>query len=164
MRTDFMLNVNRSADDIIIKGYVDDDSNVVITDPEMSGGGAQPMVLLASGEYVKNTETETTMSIPVEYSGTPKMILVYAPELISGVTQQGRWLKIYNLPEEIAGAGYPDPLYSNYIFAATGVPSVNATDTMSLDAENSVIICNQVNATYAVKNNTYKWFIWGYEE
>ena len=52
MRNDFNLNVNRGADDVIIKGYVDEDNQVIITEPDIGSGGG------GSADILKLTFTE----------------------------------------------------------------------------------------------------------
>lgn len=63
MRNDFNLNVNRETDDVIIKGYVDDDNQVIITEPDIGsgggdgGGGAAGILKLTFTEDPENAGT-----------------------------------------------------------------------------------------------------------
>ena len=124
-----------------------------------SGGGTK---LLASGTYTKATGSTASMTIPVSFTGTPTQIFVYAPEPVESVAQTRQWIRqLYLEPEAAENFTYSFAL--GVYRTATGTQGTQAISNTNciLKNDNTELYLSLINSTYVVRDNTYKWYIWG---
>lgn len=112
MRNDFNLNVNRETDDVIIKGYVDDDNQVIITEPDIGsgggdgggdgGGGSAGSLKLTFTEDPENEGTYVCDHTWQEiYDAVTNGVIVYSitPFYDNTLTEIGKTVTVYSLIE-----------------------------------------------------------------
>lgn len=128
----------------------------IIDNGGKSGGGGE--ILLASGTYEK-TDSSASLVIPVSFTGTPVCIFVHAPNPIEGESQSFAWVAQYSQHDEIKNIGVTD--FGNTI-------TQNASGTLSLtygrpvlNSAKTTITCQRGSTATPIKNNTYRWYIWG---
>ena len=124
------------------------------------GGGASGWTLLASGSYTK-TGTATALSIPVSYSGTPKIMCVRVQEPIADTGQAVAAFKYIDMPNsDMAG------FFANGAAQARGRTSANAYNYVSIDPANATLTATamtwaRVTSSLLWQPNTYNWYIYG---
>ncbi len=119
--------------------------------------------LLGSGTYTWAGGSQT-LTIPISFTGTPKMFGLIADEPIADTAQMVSVCKL-------AGSGLlPDVLHSpdqrDFFVTGWGQGADNAVvhEVVSLgDPKMSAtqMVCTKFSETYPWKANTYSWYIWG---
>lgn len=108
MRNDFNLNIARDDGEVLIKGYVDNAKNVVITEPDIGsgdgggGGGSAGVLKLTFTEDPENAGTyvcdHTWQDI---YDAVTNGVIVYSitPFYDNTLTEIGKTMTVYSLIE-----------------------------------------------------------------
>ena len=131
--------------------------------PDVGGGGGGGLQLLGSGTYVKASQS-TSLSIPVTYTGDPKLFYMYVPEPVANTGQTvfgARWVDMDNAetdPYTHNGAGFG--MYS----AQNSTNTIGWSNPTNLTwpglTDTTMTFGRAINyANYLA--NTYKWFIYG---
>lgn len=127
--------------------------------------GGKEVKLLASGTYTKtdNASKPYEVRIPVSFTGTPTQVYVYAPNPISGKKQTIQWIKQFGLEQE-AAANFARALAVTVYYAANGATGAQYGNGLNFVTNNTILNCGVTSYDYQDLDNTYNWYIWGYEE
>ena len=127
------------------------------------GGGGGGLQLLGSGTYIKPSQS-TSLSIPVTYTGDPKLFYMYVPELVANTGQTvfgARWMDLENAetdPYTHNGSGFSMYSAQNTTNAIVwGAPTNVTWPALTANTMTFGRVFNYAN--YLA--NTYKWFIYG---
>lgn len=127
-----------------------------------TGGGGSELTLLASGEYVK-TSSSSSLSIPVSYSGTPRLFYAYVetPLDATGQTVLGACF----LVNDPAIDPYTDNTGKIWFYAGRGTNNAysysSGTRLVIPSLTSSTATFFRANAAWNYQANTYKWYIYG---
>lgn len=124
------------------------------------GGGASGWALLASGSYTK-AGTATALTIPVSYSGTPKIMCVRVQEPIADTGQAVAAFKYIDMPNSDMAA-----FFTRGSAQARGRTSANAYNYSNIDPANATLTATamtwaRVTSSLLWQPNTYDWWIYG---
>lgn len=127
------------------------------------GGGGGGLQLLASGTYIKPSQG-SNLSIPVTYTGDPKLFYMYVPTPIADTGQTvfgARWVDMDNTetdPYTHNGAGFGMYTMRN----ATNAINWSNPSNVTWPGITDTAMTFGRSANYAnYLANTYKWFIYG---
>lgn len=127
--------------------------------------GGKEVKLLASGTYTKtdNASKPYEVRIPVSFTGTPTQVYVYAPNPIEGKKQTIQWIRQFGLEQE-AAANFARAFGASLYYTANGSTGAQYGGSLNFAANNTILNCGIVSYDYPDLDNTYNWYIWGYEE
>lgn len=129
----------------------------------VAASGGKEVKLLASGSYTKTNFATTpgNVQIPVSFSGEPTQVFVYVPTPIASTNQALNWA--WQVKQE-------DAMSTNFgrALAVVGGRASNGSTYYTLsvpkfESNNTILTCGQYNGSYQCRDNTYLWYIWGYE-
>lgn len=126
------------------------------------GGGASGWALLASGSYTK-TNTAAALTIPVSFSGTPKIMCVRVQEELTDTGQALAAFKYIDMPNsEMAAYG----AFAKGAAQARTKNSSNAYSYATVNTEASTLSATtmtwqRVTSSLLWQPNTYDWWIYG---
>lgn len=126
----------------------------------VQGSSGKEVKLLASGSYTKTdyATVPSRVDIPVSFTGTPTQVLVYVPQQISGVAQSVKWIWQIKLEDPA------DTVFSGRKLALVGnQQNYYQNSGPSFESNNTILRCGQYNSNTPCRDNTYLWYIWGYE-
>lgn len=106
----------------------------------------------------------TTITIPVAYSGMPKLFGLIADEAIADTAQAMSFCKLIDgevYPEEFVPPDEKVGMIKAWGLSAAGVTMHNFVSTEQAALSSSQMSCTQFSASYPWKANTYKWYVWG---
>ena len=132
---------------------------------KLTGGGAAAggYELLGSGSYTW-AGGSSTLSIPISFTGTPKLFGLIADEPLADTAQMVCVCKLGD------GSLFPDVFHSpdrrDFFVSGWGRGADNATvhEVVSLEDPKmsaSQMVCTKASAAYPWRANTYSWYIWG---
>lgn len=162
----------REIDEILVKGYVDEDGPHVIKvvngeEEEIGGEGSTELKVLASGTYTTGNSV-TNLTIPVQYTGTPLYAYLYADTITEGSAQNvfGFIMPASNIVEgsRIPSAYIPNGIKYHTDISATGAYTVGRTNSggqFQINANN--LFFGRVSPSQPWMPNTeYHWVIVGF--
>ena len=136
-----------------------------VSEIQAISSGGKEVKLLASGTYTKtdNASSPYAVRIPVSFTGTPTQVYVYAPNPISGKKQTIQWIRQFVLEQE-AAANFARALEAAVYYTASGGTGAQHGAGLDFVNNNTILNCGIVSYDYPDLDNTYNWYIWGYEE
>lgn len=124
----------------------------------VKSGGSPGYALLASDTYTQAANTNT-MTIPVDYSGTPIAVFVEAQTFSNEGNQTAAW---FSFKPTFSDAAALFPLVEQCKIAnANGYLSNRAITGTPCSFDNNSIVVHQYSGSIPIRANTYNWYIWG---
>lgn len=131
--------------------------------PKKGGGAGSAFKLLASGTFATG-DSVTTMSIPVTYTGEPKLIMVIAKNVVADTAQTVFGFLITEFPNNTLE--FPNG-YGGYVSQNTYnnlIHNVIARNQNTFRITETTIIFGRPSVGYPwMPNTTFDWYIYGNE-
>lgn len=119
--------------------------------------------LLGSGSYTW-AGGSTTITIPISFSGTPKLFGLIADEPIANAGQAMCVVKLIDgdlYPEEFLASDQKNGFINAWGLSSAGTVMHNFVGYEQFGMNSTQMTCTQFSASYPWKENTYRWYIWG---
>lgn len=131
-------------------------------DVEVPGGGDR-YTLLSSGSYTW-ASSGSTLSIPISFTGTPKMFGLIADEPLADTAQTVCACALFD--DDILPNVFSNPTNNAGFIYAWGLRADNSFVPISATYEQAVLSSAQMTLTrlsssYPWRANIYSWYIWG---
>lgn len=119
--------------------------------------------LLGSGTYTW-AGGSTTLTVPVSYTGTPKLFGLIADEPIADTAQAMCVCKLTDselYPGVFLASDNKNGFINAWGLSSAGVVFHNFVGYEQFNMSASQMTCTQFSSSYPWKANTYSWYIWG---
>ena len=123
-------------------------------------GGSSGLTQLASGSYTKS-DTANGISIPVTYTGTPKLISICADTPVSDTGQVVAVIRFIDTLNTSIAACFPDGFAAARQRTSANVESVVHYTETNFTVSSSQLTASNISSTYKWRQNTYSWYIYG---
>ena len=135
------------------------EANIGISYTKSGGGGGAQWTLTASGSFTKTTAAGG-VTIPVTYTGKPKLMILTTPTPLSATAQAIYAAKyIHWSNDSIDPTTLINGLAISYYKKADNSEAASALLPNNFTLGDN-IYCAQISGTYKWQQNTYRWYLY----